>query len=70
MAQLRVAYSTLSNVGWVLGMVVLPQVFPTGWLSGWFWHLLFVVPLVGYATFLVVGGDGRVGVLLPGRIRR
>ena len=53
-AHLRVAYSTLSSLGWVLGMIVLPQVFPTGWLSGWFWHLLFVVPLVGYAAFLVV----------------
>ena len=53
-AHLRVAYSTLSSLGWVLGMIVLPQVFPTGWLSGWFWHVLFAVPLVGYATFLVV----------------
>ena len=53
-AHLRVAHSTLSSLGWVLGMIVLPQVFPTGWLSGWFWHVLFVVPLVGYATFLVV----------------
>ncbi|MET1007921.1 MAG: hypothetical protein ABWX96_20385, partial [Propionibacteriaceae bacterium] len=64
-AQLWVAYSTLSNVGWVLGMVVLPQVFPTGWLSGWFWRLLFIVPLVGYATFLVVGGTVEWEIYFP-----
>ena len=56
----------LSNVGWVLGMIVLPQVFPTGWLSGWFWHLLFIVPLVGYATFLVVGGTVEWEFYFPG----
>lgn len=55
-AHLWVAYSTFSNLGWVLGMIVLPQVFPTGWLSGWVWRGLLIVPLLGYATFLVVGG--------------
>lgn len=55
-AHLWVAYTTFSNLGWMLGMIVLPQVFPTGWLSGWVWRGLLIVPLLGYAAFLVVGG--------------
>ena len=49
-AEFWVASFALLHAGWVLGMVVLPQVFPTGWLSGWPWRVLLFVPLL---VFLV-----------------
>ncbi|HEY5786593.1 MAG TPA: ATP-binding protein [Microlunatus sp.] len=47
-AQFWIASFSFLQAGWVLGMVVLLQVFPTGWLSGWVWRVLLFVSVLAF----------------------